>query len=80
MFYKILNHKDGNWEISVTHFVFSSELDNTYSVFIKHKSNNWVWQDIQYKRNTLKSEILKLKRKILIQNRLKPSRIFKGRC
>lgn len=70
---------DKDWHISVTHFIYGQDLKNDYSVFIRYKNNDWLWNDVKYSRNQLSSEIIKMKKGILLNKRLKPCRISKSR-
>ena len=68
-----------DWTVSVTHLVYGEGIKSEYTVFIKYRNNNWLWEDVKYNRHQLKQEICRLKKIILLDNRLKPSRIVKSR-
>ena len=79
MWNTIYKKVDERWLVVVTHMVYGEGVKNDYSVFVKHKTNNWLWENIRYNRNTIPVEILKMKKKIILDNRVKPSRIMKSR-
>lgn len=79
MWYTIYKDVNNGWTISVTHIVYGQGIKSDYSVFLKYKNNDWLWEDIKYNRHQLRQEICKMKKRILLNKRLKPCRIGKSR-
>ncbi len=78
---KVLRRITDKWLIDIDYVTSGSdsEFKNYYAVYIRYNYKNFIWTDIECSRNQLLHEIYKLKRKMIIETKLKPYRMGHSR-